>query len=94
MPQRDPFKLLCQKGTCLKKICLKGIMSQRIMPQGDCAPKNHAILLHNHADHCKYLQTIYVLYPQYFVSSYVPQFIIWLRTFGLKTIWLDHIWAN
>ena len=39
MPQRDPFKLLCQKGTCLKKICLKGIMPQKIMPQRDCAPK-------------------------------------------------------
>ena len=47
MPQRDPFKLLCQKGTCLKKICLKGIMPQKIMPQRDHAPKNHAILLHN-----------------------------------------------
>ena len=47
MSQRDPFKLPCQKGTCLKKICLKGIMPQKIMPQRDCAPKNHAILLHN-----------------------------------------------
>ena len=47
MPQRDPFKLLCQKGMCLKKVCLKGIIPQKVMPQRNHAPKNHAILLHN-----------------------------------------------
>ena len=39
MPQRDPFKLLCQKGTCLKKYALKGLCLKKLCPKGTMPPK-------------------------------------------------------